>query len=177
MPRDVAIDPQHGAKAARVAQAQRDILKHQIDVIVRQGGTVARNEAQHLPKCFKSLEPLTGLPWTDTLIILDSRADEATERVARDIADRVVVSEFVSFPVQRNKGLDLARGEWVFFIDPDERCTPALAREITGALDREDCAAFRVACCASPLRPAQARAASPEPCSATPRQGWSSCSE
>src|SRR5438128_2726695 len=86
---------------------------------------LARNEAKHLGPCFKSLQPLTSRPGVNTLIVLDSRADEATETVARATADRVVISEFVNFAVQRNRALDAAQGEWVLFIDADERCTPA----------------------------------------------------
>lgn len=105
---------------------------------------LAHNEAKHLEACFRSLQPLTSQPGVGTLIVLDSRADETTEKVARTVADRVIVSEFVNFSVQRNRALDAAQGEWVFFIDADERCTPALAQEISKALDQLEYAAFRV---------------------------------
>ncbi len=104
---------------------------------------LARNEARHLGPCFRSLQSLRSRPGVGTLIVLDSRVDEATEAVARTVADRVIVSEFVNFSVQRNRALDAAKGEWVFFIDADERCTPALAQEIIEALDQSEYAAFR----------------------------------
>jgi glycosyltransferase involved in cell wall biosynthesis len=105
---------------------------------------LARNEARHLGPCFDSLKPLTGLAGVDTLVLLDSRADEATEHVARSVADHVARNTFVNFSKQRNHALDLATGAWVFFIDPDERPTPALAKEIEAALQRDQYAAYRV---------------------------------
>src|SRR5205823_6205057 len=41
---------------------------------------------------------------------------------------------FVNFSAQRNRALVLANGAWVFFLDPDERVTAALAREIPAVL-------------------------------------------
>lgn len=106
---------------------------------------LAHNEADHLPGCFRSLKPLIESRGVETLIVLDTRADDATERAAREAAGRVVRSRFVNFSTQRNRALDEARGEWVFFVDPDERATPALAREIRAAVDAGgECAAFRV---------------------------------
>ncbi|HEX9989666.1 MAG TPA: glycosyltransferase family 2 protein [Chloroflexia bacterium] len=104
---------------------------------------LAWNEATHLEPCFRSVEPLVRAG-ADTLIVLDSQADEEMETIARRVAQRVVVSNFVNFAIQRNKGLDLAETEWVFFIDADERCTPRLAQEIRQAIRNSEYAAYRV---------------------------------
>jgi (heptosyl)LPS beta-1,4-glucosyltransferase len=105
---------------------------------------LARDEAGHVPACVDSLQPLKALTGAEVLVVLDSRRDQATERAAREWADRVVVSTFVNFSSQRNRALDLAPGEWVFFIDLDERCTPALAAEIALELSRHGRAAYRL---------------------------------
>ncbi|MFL5735654.1 MAG: glycosyltransferase family 2 protein [Chloroflexia bacterium] len=105
---------------------------------------LAHNEAGHIPACVDSVRPLKALFGAEVLVVLDSRADEATERAAREWADRVVVSPFVNFSAQRNRTLDLATGEWVFFIDPDERCTPALAEEIARAVGEDGSSAYRI---------------------------------
>ena len=44
---------------------------------------MARDEAGHIPACIDSLRPLKALPGAEALVILDSRADAATERAAR----------------------------------------------------------------------------------------------
>ena len=105
---------------------------------------LAWREAAHLSACFKSVEPLKRLAGARTLVVLNSDADSCTTAVAQRVADRVVVSPFVNFSVQRNRGLDAAATEWVFFIDSDERCTSWLAREIVEAMGKEDYAAYRV---------------------------------
>jgi hypothetical protein len=46
--------------------------------------------------------------------------------------------------VQRNRALELADADWVFFIDADERCTRQLAPEISEALRSGTHAAYRV---------------------------------
>jgi glycosyltransferase involved in cell wall biosynthesis len=105
---------------------------------------LAWNEAEHLKACFDSLRPLIELTRARTLIVLDADADAQTTEVARQVAERVEMSPFVSFSAQRNRALEFASTEWVFFIDADERCTSELAQEISRALTRTDCDAFRV---------------------------------
>ncbi len=105
---------------------------------------LAWQEGAHLAACFRSLEPLVKLTGAFTLIILDNEADAITTDIANRVADRVVVSDFVNFSAQRNKGLDLSPTRWVFFIDADERCAPRLAHEIAQVIQRDDCAAYRV---------------------------------
>ena len=105
---------------------------------------LAHNEAKHLGSCFESLKSLTEQPSVETLIVLDNRADEATRTAAQAVADRVVTNTFVNFSTQRNFGLETADGEWVLYIDPDERCTPELASEIAAAMGKIEYAAYRV---------------------------------
>ena len=105
---------------------------------------LARDESEHLAACFRSLQPLKQLTGADTLIVLDAQADPLTEQVARACADQVHVSKFVNFSIQRNRALDLANADWVFFIDADERCTHSLALEIPEALRAGSHAAYRV---------------------------------
>src|SRR5438067_10490625 len=90
---------------------------------------LAWHEADHLDACFKSLQLLISLTHARTLVLLDEEADDATAEVARRVAARVASSHFVNFSAQRNRALELADTEWVFFVDADERCTEALARE------------------------------------------------
>ena len=45
---------------------------------------------------------------------------------------------FQDFAQQRNAALDATEGDWVFFVDSDERATPELGREIRDAIGRED---------------------------------------
>jgi glycosyltransferase involved in cell wall biosynthesis len=93
------------------------------------GAVVARDEEAHLGPC------LDSLGWTDVrLVVLDSRTADRSADVAATRGAELVIRAFTSFPLQRNAALDLIRaldlGEWVFFLDADERATSSLASEV-----------------------------------------------
>ena len=105
---------------------------------------LAWRESDHLEKCFQSLALLRERTGATTLIVLNDDADPTTREIALRVADRVTELPFVNFPRQRNHGLDTATTEWVFFIDADERCTPALSNEIQRAILAGEHTAYRV---------------------------------
>jgi glycosyltransferase involved in cell wall biosynthesis len=86
---------------------------------------LARDEAANLPGCLESVT------WADEVIVVVDRASRDPSReIAERAADRVVVRTFDDFAGQRNAGLALASGDWVFAVDADERATPELAAEV-----------------------------------------------
>jgi glycosyltransferase involved in cell wall biosynthesis len=90
---------------------------------------VARDEAHNLAEC------LAAAAWADErVVIVDPASRDATLEIARRAADVVAVRAFDDFASQRNFGLSLASGDWVFSIDADERATPELADEIRSLL-------------------------------------------
>ncbi len=96
------------------------MLETRVSVLI-----LARNEAENLSDC------LTSVSWADErIVIVDPASTDATESIARCEADRVALRPFDDFASQRNAGLALATGAWVFAVDADERSTPALAAEI-----------------------------------------------
>jgi glycosyltransferase involved in cell wall biosynthesis len=100
---------------------------------------LARDEELELPEC------LASLGWADeVVIVVDAASSDATLDIARKRADRVLVRPFDHFAAQRNAGLELARGDWIFSIDADERATPSLAEEIRRLIPLTGYAGFRV---------------------------------
>jgi glycosyltransferase involved in cell wall biosynthesis len=86
---------------------------------------VARDEAHNLADC------LAAAAWADErVVVVDASSRDATEEVARRLAEVVAVRVFDDFAGQRNTALSLASGDWVLSVDADERVTPALAAEI-----------------------------------------------
>ncbi len=82
---------------------------------------------------------LGSVAWADeVLVVLDTRSVDRTAALARDRGARVLPHLFHDFADQRNYALDQAGGEWVFFLDTDERCTPALAKELRTVVERAD---------------------------------------
>ncbi|MCX6021597.1 MAG: glycosyltransferase family 2 protein, partial [Chloroflexi bacterium] len=90
---------------------------------------LTRNEARHIEPC------LEALAWADERLVLDSHSTDATVAFARAIPGvRVELRPFDTYARQRNAALDLAASDWVFFVDADERVTPALAAEVQAAV-------------------------------------------
>lgn len=85
---------------------------------------LTKNEADNIVDC------LASLVWTDEAIVLDSFSDDETVVLAQQAGARVQQRPFRDYADQRNAALDLVNTEWVFFVDADERATPALAEEI-----------------------------------------------
>jgi glycosyltransferase involved in cell wall biosynthesis len=92
---------------------------------------IARDEAANLA------ELLPQLRWAEeVLVLIDAATTDDSERVAHPLADRIETRVFTSFSAFRNIALDLASGEWVFFVDADERVSPDLVAEIRRAIER-----------------------------------------
>ena len=68
--------------------------------------------------------------WANELIIVDSGSDDQTEQIARRFADRYVLEPWRGHSAQKQFAAGLARNDWVFFLDGDERCSPELIGEL-----------------------------------------------
>ncbi len=99
---------------------------------------ITRNEERHLPACLESLR------WADEIVVLDSLSTDRTLEIARRFTDKAYRREFVNFPTQRNAATEFAGGDWVFFLDADERVTPQLADEIRSTTSSAELAGFWV---------------------------------
>ncbi len=85
------------------------------------------NEAQHIAACLETLA------WADQRIVFDSFSRDHTPALAAQAGATVIQHTFVHYGQQRNAALAAAKADWVFFVDADERCTPALASEVRAA--------------------------------------------
>ncbi len=106
---------------------------------------LALDEADELAACLAAAAGLIAPPDGELVVILDGRATAAVEAIARRQTEAVWRIPFVNFSAQRNHGLAHAHGDWVLFLDPDERVTPAGVREIQTVLaDPGHCAGYWV---------------------------------
>jgi len=85
---------------------------------------LTRNEAAHVVACIDSLR------WADRVVVYDSYSDDATPALAAAAGAEVYQRRFDNYAAQRNAALAAVQTDWVFFVDADERGTPALAAEI-----------------------------------------------
>ncbi|MEK7166325.1 MAG: glycosyltransferase family 2 protein, partial [Patescibacteria group bacterium] len=93
---------------------------------------LTKNEADNISRS------LSSVGWADEVILLDCSTDD-TIAIAKKICSanrlRIVNTPHVNdFASLRNLGLELARNEWVFFLDADEEIPPELSQEIREAI-------------------------------------------
>jgi glycosyltransferase involved in cell wall biosynthesis len=78
---------------------------------------------------------IDALAFADEIVVLDSGSTDGTREVARAAGARVEqTDDWPGFGRQKNRVLDLARGDWILSIDADELVTEALADAILEAI-------------------------------------------
>jgi glycosyltransferase involved in cell wall biosynthesis len=92
---------------------------------------IARDEERHIGAALDSVASLAG----EVLVLLDSRSRDRSAAIAHAYGARLVAEPWRGFAAQRNRALDLCAGDWVLFLDADERVTPALRDEILSILE------------------------------------------
>jgi hypothetical protein len=87
---------------------------------------IVRDESTMLPAFFESV---TGL-W-DELLVVDTGSVDDTVALCEAAGARVIHFQWIDdFAAARNAGLDEAQGEWILFLDADERPSPEIKRQI-----------------------------------------------
>ncbi|MBI3244068.1 MAG: glycosyltransferase family 2 protein [Chloroflexi bacterium] len=81
------------------------------------------NEEKHLADCLASLR------WADEIVVFDSFSADRTADITRSFEARFIQHRFANYASQRNAALEAAAGDWVLFVDADERVTAELADE------------------------------------------------
>ncbi|MBU0493675.1 MAG: glycosyltransferase family 2 protein [Chloroflexi bacterium] len=92
---------------------------------------LAHNEQRHIVDCLHTLQ------WGDELLVVDDFSTDDTPSLAQECGARVVQHKLANFADQRDHALAAAQGRWVFFVDADERATPALAAEIRQVIQHD----------------------------------------
>jgi len=89
------------------------------------------NEEHNIGDCIESLL------WCDDLIVVDSFSTDRTPEIAQSYSKvRFFQRPYYGAGAQKNWALRHVRDEWVFLLDSDERCTPALQREVEDILTK-----------------------------------------
>lgn len=92
---------------------------------------IAKNESERIETCIKSVL------WADEVVVVDNDSTDNTKEVAKKHTDKVYTIKSNNFSEIRNFALDKVRGEWLLFVDADERVTKILKDEILGLINSE----------------------------------------
>lgn len=85
---------------------------------------VAKNEEKKVPDCLESLD------WVSEIILVDNGSSDNTLEVARKFGAKVFEYKGGDFSSRKNFAFSKTKGDWILFIDADERVTTDLKKEI-----------------------------------------------
>ena len=83
-------------------------------------------------------EAISSVLWADEIVVADSNSTDGTQQIAESLGARVVQIEFHGFGELRNRAIDACRGDWIFSLDSDERCTPEVRDEVLAIIAAPD---------------------------------------
>lgn len=91
---------------------------------------LTKNEEKNIEEC------ISGLKWCNEIIIIDDKSTDNTVKIAKELGAEVFEHQLNNdFSQQRNFGLEKARGDWIFFVDADERVSQELSDEIKNKIN------------------------------------------
>ncbi|HTH51933.1 MAG TPA: glycosyltransferase family 2 protein [Pyrinomonadaceae bacterium] len=79
-----------------------------------------------------------GLGWADEIVVVDSFSTDKTVEIARRYTEKVIQNEFKSHGDQHTFADAQTTGDWIFWIDGDERVTQELVESIQQLRDVPD---------------------------------------
>ena len=85
---------------------------------------ITGNEEENIRRC------LASVSFADEIVIVDSFSTDRTLEIAREFTDRVFQHRWTGYIGQKAIARNLARGEWILFVDADEAVSPGLRDEI-----------------------------------------------
>jgi glycosyltransferase involved in cell wall biosynthesis len=85
---------------------------------------ITKDAAEKLKGCIESLK------FADEIIVVDSGSTDDSVELARKARTKVVEAGEIGFAADRNVGAKAAQGEWLLYIDSDERVSHQLADRI-----------------------------------------------
>lgn len=106
-----------GWRAARAAAEAIGISIEDLPGIRLTACLIAKNEEKHIEPCLRSLNGLV-----DEIVVVDTGSTDRTAQIAESLGAKVGVFEWCDdFALARNASLELATGDWILWIDADER--------------------------------------------------------
>ena len=99
---------------------------------------IAYNEAEKIRDCINSVL------WADEIILADSHSTDGTTEIAEELGAKVVHIPFNGYGDLRNQAISHCKGDWIFSLDSDERCTIEVRDEIIALIDNAPLEIYRV---------------------------------
>ena len=90
---------------------------------------IAKDAEATIRRCLESIA------WADEIVVVEHGSSDRTADICREMGAKVHQSpDWPGFGPQKNRALDLARGDWVLSLDTDEHVPSELRSEIQAAV-------------------------------------------
>jgi (heptosyl)LPS beta-1,4-glucosyltransferase len=89
------------------------------------------NEERHIAALCETVS------WADEIVIVDSNSTDRTVEIARRYTDKIFQREFRGYQDKHEFADAMTTGDWIFWIDADERVTDTLRRAIDDVRRRD----------------------------------------
>lgn len=103
---------------------------------------LTKNEEKNIIDCVENLS------WCSEIIVVDDYSEDRTLKVLESLKNQKIKTHkrklADDFAAQRNFGLEKAIGEWVLYVDADERVSEKLVQEIQNKIKDESASAFYI---------------------------------
>lgn len=90
---------------------------------------ITKNEENVIKDCIESAKDIA-----DEIIVTDSFSSDKTVEIAKKLRAKVYQNKFTDFSRQRNFAFSKASGDWILYIDADERLTEDFKMEVKNVL-------------------------------------------
>lgn len=100
---------------------------------------ISKNEERFIADAVKSAL------FADEVLVLDSGSSDRTCEIAADLGAKVLHQDWLGFGAQKNKAVSLAKNDWVFVLDADERITQSLRDELVTTLEAPESKVYNAA--------------------------------
>ncbi len=99
---------------------------------------IAKNEEERIKTCLESVK------WADEIIVADNGSTDKTLEIAGKYTDKVFVFVGQDFAALRNEAMQKAKGDWVLYVDADERVLLPLKEEVKELVENTNKSAFAI---------------------------------
>ncbi len=101
---------------------------------------IGHNEAYHLKELLPEL-----LKWGDEVIYVDCESDDGSFELAQSLGCRAFQRpNNMNLNVNKSFAMEQASGDWIFYVDPDERFGKSLMAEVNDRIAVSTAAAFKL---------------------------------
>lgn len=99
---------------------------------------IAKNEEDMIADCIDSVS------FADEIVIVDSGSKDKTREIAKRMAAKVYDIDTDDFSAMRNFGRQKATGEWILYVDADERVSVELKKNILSLISHQSYVVYKL---------------------------------